>query len=165
MNLNVRESARQSADEVVKIWETTRIPIVKKTHVIEKIESLYNEWRGLMRNIKRQTDNEVGKRNCFSTKLDHLLDISKQNALTELKKSSNPALSEDAAFLEAQLEIPRRGIIGGVDQKQTSLETREMKKILRKADQTQIMLKRREIDEAKRKKLGRYFYFFIVRHF
>ena len=54
VNLLLRPSANLVIEEDEVFWEKARIPTKKLQHSIEKVESLYKEWKNLQKKCKRR---------------------------------------------------------------------------------------------------------------
>ena len=60
----VREALTSTAKDVMQVWEQARIPTKLKKHVIEKLNSIYNELLKLKKNKenkKKQSQNVLNK--------------------------------------------------------------------------------------------------------
>ena len=107
-NLLLRPSANLVIIEVEVFWEKARIRTNKLPHSIEKLESLYKEWKNLQKNCKRRTYLREKRERNFLDMLDDLLDIAHADALEMIK------IEEDKLFLISQRKKERPGsMIGG----------------------------------------------------
>lgn len=136
VKLNLRSSANLVVKEVEIMWNKARIPIKGTDKSIIKVESLYSEWKKLLKSSKRQSTLQEKREKEFIGKLDDLFDIAILNALDEMK------IEEDKLFLLNQRMKGRPGSMGGAD---CVLLRSEQKKVLRKEEEK----RRLEIYEAK----------------
>ena len=49
----VREALTSTAKDVLQVWEAARIPTKLRKHVIEKLNSIYNEWLKLKKKQRK----------------------------------------------------------------------------------------------------------------
>ena len=75
VNLLLRPSANLVIKEVEVFWKKVRIPPKKLQHSIERVESLYKEWKNFQKNRKRRTELQKKRDLDFLDMLDDLFDI------------------------------------------------------------------------------------------
>lgn len=108
VKLNLRMSASLAIKETEVFWEKARIPTRKVQRSIEKLESLYQEWRGIHKNSKRRNELQIKREQTFLEKMDDLFDIAHANASEIINNE------EDEIFLLNQRKKRRCGsMIGG----------------------------------------------------
>jgi hypothetical protein len=144
---------------VYEVWKTTKVPCVQQIRAIEKVESLYKEYRAMFKN----TPKNPALTPHFSEKLDKLFDISKKDAVTVLdlniQRAKTPAekkgWEEEKLFLLDQ-QGPRLGFIGGIDREmrrkdleQQEAEKRKIKRLLEEDA-------RRKKEEERRRAAGKF---------
>ena len=115
----VREALTSTAKDVMQVWEQARIPTKLKKHVIEKLNSIYNEWLKLKKNKenkKKQSQNLLNKQKKWDHDLDKLFDIAHADALNLMDNE------EDKKFLMLQRQPKREGKMAGVDKKYSQLQ-------------------------------------------
>jgi len=138
---NNREALNHTALAVLMIWEKARIPTRLKHHVVAKLEGLFKEWEKLKKNKENKSKRSEGlrlKEGKWKESLDELFDIAHSNALDMIK------IPEDRAFLLAQREPGRRGIMGNVDTTTARFEKKTGKK-----KETLKLRKLREAEERR----------------
>lgn len=123
VKLNLRASMTLAMKEVETFWEKARIPTKKTQHSIEKLQSLYNEWRALQKNRKRRNELQEKRERDFLDKLNDLFDIAHADALQLIN------IEEDKQFLENQRKKGRPGSMIGGDR---VLFEREKKQTIRR---------------------------------
>ncbi|XP_050523024.1 uncharacterized protein LOC126895328 [Daktulosphaira vitifoliae] len=96
VKLNLRTSAHLVIKEVEVFWEKARIPVRKFQRCIDKLESLYLEWRNLNKSSKRTSLIHENKEKDFIGKFNELFDISHANAMEIM------TIEEDKLFLMCQ---------------------------------------------------------------
>ena len=146
VKLNLRSSARLVIKEVQVLWEKARIPTRKLDRSIEKVESLYQNWKTLQKTCKRRTPLQEKREHDFLKALDDLFDIAHAHALEMM------SIAEDKAFLINQRKKGRTGSMVGSDR---NLFEKESRKILREEKEKS----RRENYEANIH--GMYFYIVV----
>lgn len=109
LKATVKEASKITIAEITKFWMRARIPMRDPQHCQKKLEELFEEWRQLKKNNKRETHNQKAKQQAFSSKLDNLFDVAHADSLNIIK------ITEDRDFLLAQREDGRRGSMIGVD--------------------------------------------------
>lgn len=107
----VRDSSRQAikGKAIREFWHKASIPIKAEQHCINKLESVFYEWKGLQKHKERLGEAQKRHEQEFVSRLDDLFDIAHQDALSLIQDP------EDKAFLHKQRERGRPGCIGGVD--------------------------------------------------
>ncbi|XP_050524230.1 uncharacterized protein LOC126895930 [Daktulosphaira vitifoliae] len=109
VKLNLRTSAHLVIKEVEVFWEKGRIPVRKFQRSIDKLESLYSEWRNLNKSSKRTSLNHENKEKDFIGKFNELFDISHANAMEMM------TIEEDKLFLICQRDKERKGCMASSD--------------------------------------------------
>ena len=84
--------------EVSIFWQKARIPTKRSDHCVEKLLKLYDEWKGLQKNLTRGAGKDKEKRDIFVYNMDDLFDIAHSEALEQLKNE------EDKNFLILQCQ-------------------------------------------------------------
>jgi len=130
LKLTTRESSTESVTEISEFWYKARIPIQEKKNCLTKLEKIFETWRGLKKNKKRQTETQRMWETAFARELDNVFDIAHANALNMI------TVPEDRDFLLAQREPGRRGSMAGVDMTLAAKEKRA-------AERGEILLARR----------------------
>ena len=103
--------------EMMIFWNQARIPVTQSQHRIQRLKSLYEEWRRLGKSKSRITPAEEKRRTDFTNMLENLFDVAHVDSMKMLKNN------DDKAFLIAQRKEGRHGIMQGIDQKLTKAET------------------------------------------
>ena len=124
--LTIRNAATTVIEEVKQFWERARIPVRDSQHCICKLEKLFNEWKVLKKHKNRETSLHKQQVAEFVENLENLFDIAHADALSMIK------IAEDRAFLLAQREKGRRGMMGPVDQMLAAREKKEFKRRLKR---------------------------------
>lgn len=114
---DLRRSLKLVIQEVAIFYEKSGIPMRKESNAMDKLESLYNRWRKLDKNKKREKGKQKENEESFKNSLDDLFDVAHANAFSDMS-------SESKAFLIAQREHGRKGCLMGVDENQTQKEKR-----------------------------------------
>lgn len=109
----IRDSSRQTIEAVTAFWNRAGIPVRGKKHSIDKLESLFAEWKGLQKHKNRSTTGHKMKEAEFIEKLDDLFDIAHADAIAMI------SITEDRDFLLSQRQKGRPGSIGAVDMVET----------------------------------------------
>lgn len=107
--LTIRDASSGVVKTVSEFWVKAGIPTRSSQHSIQKLETIFYEWKGLQKHKKRTSAAHKAKEDEFVSRLQELFDIAHADALTLI---SNP---EDRAFLLSQREKGRPGVIGPVD--------------------------------------------------
>ncbi|KAK0067270.1 hypothetical protein Bpfe_003368 [Biomphalaria pfeifferi] len=95
--MTVRKASKLTINVIMEFW---------KKASIQKLESVFYEWKGLQKHKSRSGEAHKKQEHEFVSHLEDLFDIAHQDALTII---SNP---EDRAFLLRQREKGRPGSIG-----------------------------------------------------
>lgn len=132
----VRDSSRQAIEAISAFWTKVGIPVRASKHIIEKLEAVFLEWKGLQKHKTRTTLGHKTKENEFIDRLDDLFDIAHADAFTIM---TNPA---DRAFLVSQRQKGRPGSIGAVDQMETCRKQRTHER-----KEAELMRKKRSHEE------------------
>lgn len=122
VKLKTRESASLVIREVMIFWEKARIPIKQNQHCISKVLKIYDEWRYLQKNNKKDGNVFRERENAFKSNLDNLFDVAHADALSMLK------IEEDRQFLISQRQPGRVGCMGGVDYIYSEVEKKREKR-------------------------------------
>jgi len=75
------DSYKATAEKLVGFWNKARIPTRKKCRVLDKISSLYEQFRAIQKNCSRRSASQIKKEDDFKSNFDDLFDISHGNAL------------------------------------------------------------------------------------
>ncbi|KAG7174012.1 hypothetical protein Hamer_G025765, partial [Homarus americanus] len=119
----VNDSASEVAASVISFWNKARIPTITEKSIGRKVVDLFLMWKGLKKNCTRTTDTQRKKEETFCDELEDLFDVAHPKAMQLL------TIKEDRAFLAAQREKGRRGVMAGVDKKiACSIKRREESK-------------------------------------
>ncbi|KAG7174022.1 hypothetical protein Hamer_G028921, partial [Homarus americanus] len=119
----VNDSASEVAASVISFWNKARIPTITEKSIGRK---------GLKKNCTRTTDTQRKKEETFCDELEDLFDVAHPKAMQLL------TIKEDRAFLAAQREKGRRGVMAGVDKKiACSIKRREESKSKQSLQQNQ----------------------------
>jgi hypothetical protein len=128
----VNDSASEVASSVISFWNKARIPTVTEKSIGRKVVALFLMWKGLKKNCTRTTDTQRKKEETFCDELGDLFDVAHPKAMQLL------TIEEDRAFLAAQREKGRRGVMAGVDKKiACSIKRREESKSKQSLQQNQ----------------------------
>ncbi|KAK0041544.1 hypothetical protein Bpfe_029025 [Biomphalaria pfeifferi] len=104
--MTVREASKLTINVIMELWKKASIPTRAEQHCIQKLESVFYEWKGLQKYKSRSGEAHKKQEHEFVSHLEDLFDTAHQDALTII---SNP---EDRAFLLRQREKGRPGSIG-----------------------------------------------------
>ena len=91
--------------EVDKYWQRSNIPTQSKIWIKKVIIGLNSHYENLLKNIKRETETEIFKRDTFVTEMGALFDIASPEAEKQLRKDKVLGVKkaqEDLMFLESQ---------------------------------------------------------------
>lgn len=124
VGLTVRESAALTIKEASVFWSKARIPIRQEYHCITKLEKLFKEWKGLLKNRNKSNESFRANERAFVANFNNLFDIAHADALTMM------SIEEDKAFLEMQRQDGRPGHLFGVDSVSTKREKRKAEREL-----------------------------------
>lgn len=104
-HLTIRQSARESVEEVQKKWLQARIPTGGLQYCTSKVEKLHLTWINVRKSSKRKNSlTETAKVQNFQQSLDNLFDIAQRDVLNTLAES-------DKLFLISQRNSQRRGFL------------------------------------------------------
>ncbi|KAK0062645.1 DNA repair protein RAD51 3 [Biomphalaria pfeifferi] len=103
--MTVREASKLTINVIMEFWKKASIPTRAEQHCIQKLESVFYEWKGLQKHKSRSGEAHKKQEHEFVSHLEDLFNIAHQDALTII---SNP---EDRAFLLRQREKGRPGSI------------------------------------------------------
>jgi len=107
--MTVHDACRETVQKVNTFWLKAGIPVRAKQHCIQKLETIFTEWRGLQKHKSRIIPSQKTKECAFLARLDDLFDIAHADALSII------TIPEDRAFLLSQRQKGRPGSIGSVD--------------------------------------------------
>lgn len=124
VGLTVRESAALTIKEASVFWSKARIPIRQEYHCITKLEKLFKEWKGLLKNRNKSKESFRANERAFVANLNNLFDIAHADAMTMM------SIEEDKAFLEMQRQDGRPGHLVAVDSVSTKREKRKAEREL-----------------------------------
>ncbi len=122
VKLTTKESEILVIQEVSIFWQKARIPTKRSDHCVEKLLKVYDEWKGLQKNLTRGAGKDKEKRDIFVDNMDDLFDIAHSEAVEQLKNE------EDKNFLILQRQKGRPGSMLGVDQKLKHKEERALRR-------------------------------------
>lgn len=108
--------------EAILFWNKAGIPIKQEYHCVEKLEKIYNEWRGICKHSSRQSEKQNKKEEEFVKKVNQLFDIAHSNAMNMMPKDGQ-------TFLANQRSEKREGGLAGVDIKAMQKEKRRNDRI------------------------------------
>ena len=117
------EAASQTISEVEPFWHKARIPMRPRHHAIDQLENLMSRWEKLKKNKGRRTNTQIAHEEDLTETFCNLFDIAHQDALSLIK------IEEDKAFLIAQREKGRTGVMAGVDVSLVKKETEMLHKL------------------------------------
>src|SRR5215469_7075787 len=121
VQLDTREAARLTIQEVLLFWEKAKIPTKYIKDCIAKIEKLYDVWRKLQKNATRSASAAQNEKvEAFKSILGELFDVAHQDALEKTTK--------DKQLLLLQRQKGRPGCMWGVDMKFLKAEQRREKR-------------------------------------
>lgn len=122
LKMKLRESSTLAVREAIIFWNKAGIPIKEEHRCIEKLEKMYNEWRGVCKNSNRQSDKQTKLEEEFIKKINQLFDIAHSNAMKTMSKDGQ-------MFLMNQRSEKREGGLAGVDRKAMQKEKRRNDRI------------------------------------
>ena len=96
VKLTTKESAILVIQEVSIFWQKARLPTKRSDHCVEKLLKLYDEWKGLQKNLTSGAGKDKEKRDIFVDNMDDLFEIAHSESLEQLKNE------EDKNFLILQ---------------------------------------------------------------
>lgn len=127
----VRDASRGAIQAILSFWAKAGIPVRAEQHCIQKLETLFTEWKGLQKHKSRPTAGHQVKEDAFVAHLDDLFDIAHSDALTRM---TNP---EDVAFLCSQRRKGRPGSLGAIDVVQDRRKKRAQERLAAKIKRQQ----------------------------
>ena len=107
--MTIRDASRQTIKTICVFWGKAGIPVRAEQHCMQKLESVFYEWKSLLKHKSRTTEPHKMKEKEFVSRLDDLFDIAHSNALSLI------TISEDREFLLRQREKGRPGSIDALD--------------------------------------------------
>lgn len=110
LKMKLRESSTLAVREAILFWNKAGIPTRQEPHCIEKLEKIYNEWRGVCKNLHRQNEHQKKVEEEFLKNINQLFDIAHSNAMNMISKDGQ-------TFLINQRSENRVGGLAGVDRK------------------------------------------------
>ena len=134
----VRSAAKEVIDQVLPFWEKSRIPTGASQHCISKVEKIFQDWTKMKKHKGCQTQPHKDQEAAFVENLDDLFDTAHADTMNIMKDA------EDRAFLAAQREKGRRGVMGSVDmvlagkkQRANDRAEKEMKRHMKTAEENE----------------------------
>jgi len=121
----IREASTEAVNKIEQFWCRACIPVHHKQDSVKKLEKLFGQWQGLKKNASRRTDRQIKNEEEFSGCFEDLFDIAHASALEMIK------IGEDKAFLLAQRERGRRGVMTSVDNVLAKKESKLQEKLLK----------------------------------
>ena len=119
----VQKAVDNVIGEVLPFWHRARIPVCRRDHALERLNSFYDEYKLLKKNRGRRSSSQIHKEEYFKEKSSNLLDLAHRDAMSLIKNH------EDKAFLQAQREPGRRGCMAGVDKCQEKIEKNKAQRV------------------------------------
>ena len=104
MKLSISEVAAKVFIELKKYWDKSNVPTQCDWWVKKCILDLNSKYQDLLKNLKRDSKNEIEKRENFKSSLKKLFDIASPEAEKKLRKDQVLGKSkaiEDLKFLES----------------------------------------------------------------
>ena len=92
----VQDASRGAIQDILSFLAKASIPVRAEQHCIQKLETVFTEWKGLQKHKSRPTAGHQIKEDAFVSRLDDLFDIAHSNALTRM------TIPKDIAFLCSQ---------------------------------------------------------------
>lgn len=130
---SVRDASHLTVEELAIVWSRAAVPLILKTHAVEKLEKIHNSWLLLKKNKGRHSSAAQQEREiAFAAQLESLFDIAHADALTMIR------IEEDRKFLDDQ-RTERKMFM--------STEDKELAKKRERAEQRWLK------EEARRKKV------------
>ena len=96
LKLSVAESAVVVIEKVTTFWDKAYIPVQDVSYARKKVIKLFEDWRLLRKNAKRDSATQRKNEAAFFETMETLFDVAHRDTLLLLK---NP---QDQAFLIAQ---------------------------------------------------------------
>jgi hypothetical protein len=120
---------REIFAELKVVWERAGIPIKADNTCVNDIKNLHHSWKAILKiPVENRTqDFAQDKIVSFKTSLNELLDLSPKDVEEKLKASHNPNAAVDFKFLLAQREVPQRGFMDRVDERDIKRASRKRK--------------------------------------
>jgi len=132
----IRDVSRLTIRAVSAFWSKAGIPVKAEQHSIQKLETVFYEWKGLQKHKARTTEAHKNKEHEFISRLDDLFDIAHSDALNLI------TIPEDRQFLLLQREKGRPGAIGTIDR----VNERKMQRAVERQNAEAMRRKRSEQD-------------------
>lgn len=79
LKLSIKQSANNSADQVIELWKINDIPTSGAPNVVKKVIRCHSEWLKLQKDFNKKSNKPKEKR--FQTDLEQLFDIVSKNSL------------------------------------------------------------------------------------
>ena len=117
--LTVKESIRNTAQQVIENWSKARIPTQRIDSCERKLKKLYNEYNLLKKNRAEAWESCKIKNQMFQDKLCELFDIATNDAMTTM------TIDEDKQFLAMQRADVTSSSMGGIDRQLAEKEARK----------------------------------------
>jgi hypothetical protein len=115
----VKESIRDTIQQVIEIWKKAQIPTQRIDSGEQKLRKLYDEYKLLKKNRTAAWDGCKIKSEMFKDKLCELFNIATNNAMTTV------TVEEDKQFLTMQREDVTSSSMGGIDSNLAEKEARK----------------------------------------
>lgn len=81
MKKKISEAARITADLLLPFWKAANIPVKKAHKISDQIISLFNEWKMVKKNRKRNSKGQLKRETTFLSKMEEIFDIAVSKAL------------------------------------------------------------------------------------
>ena len=107
--MTVRDASRQAIEIVLAFWSKAGIQVRAVKHCIDKLETVFVDWKCLLKHKNRKTPGHKLKENEFLERLDDLFDIAHSDALVMI------TIPEDRTILISQRQKGLPGSIGCLD--------------------------------------------------
>lgn len=140
VKLDLRASASLVVREIDILWNKARIPTRGFDKCVSKVESLYFEWKKLLKSSKRRTLLQENREKELLEKFDDIFDVAHGNALDMVN------IEEDKLFLVNQRKKGRPGSMMGSDR---FLAKKEQRKRLREEKKQHFKGKHEPVLEGK----------------
>lgn len=83
---SVRDASHLTVEELAMVWSRAAVPLILKTHAVEKLEKIHNSWLLLKKNKGRHSSAAQQEREiAFAAQLESLFDIAHADALTMIR--------------------------------------------------------------------------------
>lgn len=76
----VAESTKVTCDELIQIWNKSRIPTTYQPHIIGKLKATVEEYNLIKKNKSRASDSQQAREKEFQSRLSILFDIAHKDA-------------------------------------------------------------------------------------